>query len=89
MEAKEKLRKARQKLGEEKQAIVELETFYEEVKAQWSDIELRSIGHVHYSPSIFVGVEGKRYTEDWDTFEVVEAKFNAHFQRNVVDLGAF
>jgi len=38
-------------LDEQKQAIAELEEFYDDVKTQWGDIELRNIGHVHYSPS--------------------------------------
>ncbi|KAF5370697.1 hypothetical protein D9758_002097 [Tetrapyrgos nigripes] len=56
-DAKELL-KTRQNLDEQKQAIAGLEKFYEDVKAQWSDIELRNIGHVHYSPPIYADVEG-------------------------------
>ncbi len=87
-DAKE-LRKTRQNLDEQKEAIASLETFYQDIMAQWGDIGLRSIGHVHYSPPISVDIEGEGYTEDWGTFEVDEAKFKAQFVGNVVDLGAF
>jgi hypothetical protein len=83
------LRETRQSLDKHRQAVVELETFYKDVKTQWSDIVHRNIGHVHYSPPISVDVEGKRYTEDWGTFVLDEAKFKAHFKGNVVDLGLF
>jgi hypothetical protein len=83
------LRETRQSLDKHRQAVVELETFYKDVKTQWSDIVLRNIGHVHYSPPISVDVEGERYTEDWGTFVLEEAKFKAHFKGNVVDLGVF
>ena len=78
-----------QKLEEQKQAIAGLEKFYGEVMAEWTDISKRNIGHVHYSPPLSVNHEHERYTEDWGTFEVDEAKFKAQFMGNVVDLGAF
>jgi hypothetical protein len=69
---------------------------------EWGDIEMRNIGHVHYSPPTSVDAEGKtnipnlqctfyrkRYTEDWGTFKLNEAQFKAQFSGNVVDLGAF
>jgi len=83
------LRKTRERLDEQKQAIADLEKFYDDVKTQWGDIEHRNIGHVHYSPPISVDVKGERYTEDWGTFDLEEAKFKAQFKGNVVDLGAF
>ena len=83
------LRKTRVRLDEQKQAIADIEKFYDDVKTRWSDIELRNIGHVHYSPPISVDVEGEQYTEDWGTFDLEEAKFKAQFKDNVVDLGAF
>ena len=51
------LRSTRQDLDKKKEAIAELEKFYDDVKARWGDIELRNIGHFHYSPSISVDVE--------------------------------
>ncbi|RDB20097.1 hypothetical protein Hypma_012780 [Hypsizygus marmoreus] len=83
----EQLRITRQKLDEEKRAVEVLEQFYNNLKAQWSDIGLRNIGHVHYSPRISVDVEGERFTEDWGTIELLEAKFKDQFRGNVVDLG--
>ncbi|KIO32551.1 hypothetical protein M407DRAFT_241424 [Tulasnella calospora MUT 4182] len=81
------LRKTRESLEEHKFAIADLEKLYDDVRTQWSDIELRNIGHVHYSPPISVDVEGEQYTEDWGTFDLEEAKFKAQFKGNVVDLG--
>jgi len=75
-------------LEAEKRAIVVLEQFYKDLTAQWSDIGLRNIGHVHYSPPISVDVKGERFTEDWGTIELLEAKFKNRFMGNVVDLGA-
>lgn len=85
----EQLRKTRQKLDEEKRAIVTLEKFYKTLMGQWRDIAKRNIGHVLYSPPISVDVEGDRYTEDWGTFELSEEKFKDQFKGNVVDLGTF
>jgi Mg2+/Co2+ transporter CorC len=50
------LRKIRERLDEQKQAIADLEKFYDDVKTQWGDIEFRNIGHVHYSPPTSVDV---------------------------------
>ena len=83
------LRKTRERLDEQKQAIADLEKFYDDVGPQWIDIEFRNIGHVHYSPPISTDIEGEQYTEDWGTFNLEEAKFKAQFKGNVVDLGAF
>ena len=83
------LRKTRERLDEQKQAIADLEKFYDDVKTQWIDIWFRNIGHVHHSPPISIDVEGEQYTEDWGTFDLEEMKFKAQFKGNVVDLGAF
>lgn len=84
------LRKTREKLLEQQEAIAELEVFYNEVKNQWSDIGLRNIGHVRYAKAISIDVEGGTlYTEDWGAFEVDEAKVKPKFEGTVVDLGAF
>ena len=84
-----KLRKTRERLDEQKQAIADLEKFYDDVKTQWIDIWSRNVGHVHYSPPVSVDVEGEQYTEDWGTFDLEEVKFKAKFKGNVVDFGAF
>ena len=77
------------KLGDEKEAIVDLEAFHDEVTKNWSDIDLhRNIGHVQYAAAITVDVEGgTRYTSDWAAFLVTEAKVKYVFEGNVVDLG--
>ncbi|KJA28597.1 hypothetical protein HYPSUDRAFT_62237 [Hypholoma sublateritium FD-334 SS-4] len=75
------------KLAEIKQNIGVLEDFYNDVNAQWSDIERRNLGHVDWAPMISVDVEGKRYTLDLGTFELDEAKFKDNFKGNVIDLG--
>jgi hypothetical protein len=72
-----------------KKDISELEAFYKEIQGQWGDITNQNIGHVHWAPEISVEVEGRRYTKDFGTFELDEAKFRDNFQGNVVDLSAF
>ena len=89
-EDERELRKTRENLLEQQEAIAELEVFYDEVTNQWSDIELRNIGHVCYAKAISIDVEGGTlYTEDWGVFEVDEAKVRPEFEGTVVDLGAF
>ena len=83
------LRKTRERLDEQQQAIADLEKFYDDVKTKWIDIWSRNVGHVHYSPPVSVDVEGEQYTEDWGTFDPEEVKFKAKFKGNVVDFGAF
>ncbi|CCA77218.1 hypothetical protein PIIN_11200 [Serendipita indica DSM 11827] len=69
-----KLRNPQKELEEQKCIISELHKFYNTVMAQWSDVELRNIGHIHYCPPISINtVKGEEYTEDWGG--------------NVVDLG--
>lgn len=85
-DAKELL-KARQDLSEQKQAIDALQAFYKDIKEQWGDTRHHTIGHIHYSPPISVDVVGERYTEDWGSFELEKARFEAHFKGNVIDLG--
>jgi hypothetical protein len=79
----------RQKLTEVKKDIEGLQTFYDDVKTKWSDIADRNIGHVDWAPKISVDVQGDRYSKDIGTFEVDAGRFEAHFNGNVVDLGAF
>ncbi|KAI6031233.1 hypothetical protein PISMIDRAFT_6659 [Pisolithus microcarpus 441] len=82
------LRKAEERLDKQKRVVADLKKFYKDVKVQWSDIEHRNIGHVHYSPPIAVNeIKGEWFTEDWGTFALQEAKFKAQFKGNVVDLG--
>ncbi|KAF8803527.1 hypothetical protein BYT27DRAFT_7235021 [Phlegmacium glaucopus] len=84
-DATEEMVACQQKLDNEKKAIAKLETFYGEVKKDWSDIKLhRNIGYVQYTAPITVDVEGgTKYTLDWGAFSIAEAKFKG----NIVDLG--
>ncbi|KAI0254466.1 hypothetical protein BJV78DRAFT_1152216 [Lactifluus subvellereus] len=77
----------REKLAKVKKDIGVLEAFYKDAN-QWGDIARRNIGHVDWAPEISVDVQGRKYTKDIGTFEVVAAKFKAQFKGNVVDLGS-
>ncbi|KAG6887384.1 hypothetical protein C0995_015686 [Termitomyces sp. Mi166 len=87
-EDKVALEAQRDKLDEVKKDIGILETFYNDVSNQWSDIARRSIGHVGWALKISVDVQGPSYTKDIATFEVDAVKFKAQFKGNVVDLGS-
>jgi hypothetical protein len=90
-EDEKSIKRNRRKLEEEKEAIVDLEALYEEVKRDWSDIKLdRNIGHVQFAEAIKVDVEGgTHYTSDWAAFLAADAKVKDRFEGNIVDLGAF
>ena len=79
----------REKLAKVKKDISVLQTLYNDVKLQWSDIARRDIGHVHWAPKISVDNQGRRYTRDIGTFEIDAKRFKAQFKGNVVDLGVF
>ncbi|CUA76414.1 Glycogen phosphorylase, liver form [Bos taurus] [Rhizoctonia solani] len=65
-----------------------LQKFFHEVRSQWTDITRRTIGHVHWAPSISIVGDGSHgYTRDIGTFELEAAKFQKHFEGNIVDLG--
>ncbi|KAF8267671.1 hypothetical protein EI94DRAFT_1683645 [Lactarius quietus] len=86
----EEMEAIQRKLDDDNKAIAKLETFYAEVKKDWSDIQLhRNIGHVQYAAPITVDVEGgTKYTSDWGAFVAAEAKVRDQFEGNVVDLGS-
>ncbi|TFK66837.1 hypothetical protein BDN72DRAFT_843693 [Pluteus cervinus] len=81
------LKKALQELGEHKSAIVELEQLYNEINANWGDTARRNIGFLEYSPPISVDVGSGRYTRDWATIRLDEARVKPNFKGNVIDLG--
>ncbi len=59
-EDERELRKTREKLLEQRDAIADLEAFYDKVKNKWGNIGFRNIGHVcvspnHVSERVFVG----------------------------------
>ncbi|KAG6329245.1 hypothetical protein ID866_9844 [Astraeus odoratus] len=87
-EARRELRRLRPKLEEEKEAVDDLEAFYDEVTKQWSDGKLqRNIGYAEYAPAISVAKD-TQYTLDWGVFVAAEAKVRPQFEGNVVDLGS-
>jgi hypothetical protein len=84
--------KAKQRqLGDETEAIADLEALHDDVTTSWSNIKLhRNIGHVQYAAAISVDVKGGTlYTSDWAAFLAAEAKVRDEFEGNVIDLGAF
>jgi hypothetical protein len=83
------LAKARQECEHHLGDIRELEEFYKEVKANWSDIGLRDVGVLVYSPPILVETDERGYTKDFAIIELDAARFRDSFQGNLVWLGAF
>lgn len=79
-EAKKELRKTLTLLDEAGEAIEELETFYAQVKKDWGQPKLRTIGHVRFSPAIAFNVGPKGFTEDWGAFELDGDKFKGAFR---------
>ncbi|SJL07900.1 uncharacterized protein ARMOST_11257 [Armillaria ostoyae] len=82
--------KERQKLQAEldkaKEAVEELNTFYQTVLTHWATPESRILGHVILSPPIDVDVS-EGYTEDWAVIEIDASKVNAsNFNGNAIDL---
>ncbi|THU84852.1 hypothetical protein K435DRAFT_397583 [Dendrothele bispora CBS 962.96] len=75
-------------LEEAKEAVEELNTFYQNVSTQWANPESRILGHVILSPPINVNVGSEGYTEDWAVIEVDASKIDSgNFSGNVIDLG--
>ena len=80
-------RKAQHELEETREAIEELNTFYQEVSTRWATPESRLLGHVILSPPICLGSSGG-YTEDWAIIEIDPSKVDAsNFTGNAIDLG--
>jgi len=64
-----------------------LETFFDQVNADWQNGDERRFGIVDWAPKISVGVDDRNYTRDIATFVIDETKLK-NFVKNVVDLGA-
>ncbi|KAK0218127.1 hypothetical protein IW262DRAFT_1483789 [Armillaria fumosa] len=76
---------AQDELDEAREAIEQLNTFYQEVSTHWATPESRILGHVILSPPMS-GSEG--YTEDWAVIEIDASKVDAsNFRGNAIDLG--
>ena len=83
------LRKVQRLIEDDDESLTRLRESLSYMKTQWGEPKLRNIGHTQYSPPLTVNsVEGQKFTEDWGVFELNEDKFKAHFEGNLVDLGA-
>ncbi|KAH9924179.1 uncharacterized protein B0H18DRAFT_1120039 [Fomitopsis serialis] len=63
-------RKFKGKLAEAEKLIGTLTEFYGKVTRFWSAESQRILGHVLYSPPIFIGTGDKCFTEDWALVEL-------------------
>lgn len=88
-EAMKELKKTQGLLDDAKEAIKNLERFYEKVEKEWSEPGQRTIGHVRSSPAVAFNVGPEGFTEDWGAFELDGPKFKDAFMGNFIDLGAF
>ncbi|KAH9932743.1 uncharacterized protein BXZ73DRAFT_89899 [Epithele typhae] len=66
--------------------IAALQTFLEEVNADWRDTDGRKLGIVDWAPKVSVSVDYPHYTRDIATF-VVDREKVKNFESNIVDLG--
>ncbi|TDL24745.1 hypothetical protein BD410DRAFT_813675 [Rickenella mellea] len=84
----EKVRKHAEALAHEaKQALVDLNAFYQEVSMHWATVESRTLGHVIFSPPISVGGGIEQYTVDFAIIEIDASKIDkSNFEGNVIDL---
>jgi hypothetical protein len=62
--ANKERQKAQVELDEAREAIEQLNTFYQGVSTRWATSESRVLGHVILSPRINIGVGSEGYTED-------------------------
>jgi hypothetical protein len=75
-------------LEENNENIAILQTLFDEVEANWKDVEHRKFGLVDWAPAISVRIDDRNYTRDIATISVDGAKLE-NFESNRVDLGAF
>ncbi|KAH8922374.1 hypothetical protein BT69DRAFT_244949 [Atractiella rhizophila] len=64
-----------------------VEAWLRDVTTNFSAMDDRNIGHVHWAPKISID-EHNHYTRDIGTFRLNDAKFKDAFQGNLVDLGS-
>ncbi|KAL6303779.1 hypothetical protein BKA93DRAFT_898944 [Sparassis latifolia] len=89
--ANKERQKAQAELDDAREAMEELNTFYQDVSTHWATPESRVLGHVILSPPINVGVgsSSEGYTEDWAVIEIDASKVDAsNFNGNAIDLGS-
>lgn len=88
----ESIRRRRLRLDNARRAIDALEALYVEIKRDWSDLTLeRNIGHLQYAAKMTADNQagGSCYTSDWAAFVAAEAKVQAGFEGNAIDLVRF
>jgi hypothetical protein len=86
--ANEERHQAQVELNEAREAVEQLNSFYQDVSKRWATPESRILGHVILSPPINVGVGSKNYTEDWAVVEIDPSKIDVgNFNGNAIDLG--
>jgi hypothetical protein len=87
-EANEERHQAQVELNEAREAVEQLNIFYQDVSKRWATPESRILGHVILSPPINVGINNECYTEDWAIIEVDASKIDVgNFNGNAIDLG--
>ncbi|KAF8903967.1 hypothetical protein CPB85DRAFT_1377004 [Mucidula mucida] len=74
-------------LKEKNENITILQTLFDEVQANWKDVEGRKFGLVDWAPAISVRVDDRHYTRDIATISVDKEKLE-NFESNIVDLGS-
>jgi hypothetical protein len=87
--ANRKRDRAQVELNRAREAVEQLNTFYQDVSKHWATPESRILGHVILSPPINVGAGGENYTEDWAIIEIDPSKVDVgNFIGNAIDLSS-
>ena len=77
------------KLAQAEESKARVSKFQRDIDNFWMDGPDRILGHVLYSPPIFVGTGDNLFTEDWALIELIPDKFNWDiFRGNVINLGS-
>ncbi|KAF8876428.1 hypothetical protein CPB84DRAFT_1838678 [Gymnopilus junonius] len=74
-------------LKEKNENIMILQTLFDEVQADWKEVEGRKLSLVNWAPAIDVRVDDRHYTRDIATISVDKEKLG-NFVSNIVDLGS-
>jgi hypothetical protein len=86
--ANEERQEAQVRLNEAREAIEQLNAFYQVLLDRWASPKNQVLGKVILSPPIGVGVVREGYTEDWAVIEVDASKIDIdNFNGNAIDLG--
>ena len=82
------LRRVRNALDDKNEDNTNLQALFDEVNANWTDMNGCRFGVVDWAPRISVRVDKHHYTRDIATFAVDKEKLG-DFKKNIVDLGTF